>query len=134
MFGLLAGMAIFLVAVNKPDDDSYFPRCTLHNLTGLHCPGCGMTRSLHSALNGDFAQALSYNILAPIILPVFFVSISRSLWSWVRGRKLVRSANPPRKWKTYLPIILGSLLVIFFVLRNIPVYPLTLLAPHELTP
>lgn len=93
-----------------------------------------MTRSLHSALNGDFAQALSYNILAPVILPIFFVSVSRSLWSWVWGRKLVRSATLPRKWKTYLPIILGAFLVIFFILRNIPVYPLTLLAPHELTP
>ncbi len=39
-------------------------RCPLHELTGLECPSCGLTRAVHALLDLDFARAARLNILA----------------------------------------------------------------------
>lgn len=132
--GIPAGFALYFLIVVKPDDQSYFPRCQFHSITGLHCPGCGLTRSLHSALNGNIEQAITYNILAPIFFPIVLISMLRSLWSWCWNRKLPAATKPRPLWMRYIPIALAALLIVFGILRNIPVEPFTLLAPHELAP
>ena len=35
--------------------------CTTHQLTGLYCPGCGITRMLVSLVRGDLHTAFRYN-------------------------------------------------------------------------
>lgn len=40
--------------------------CGFANLTGLPCPGCGMTRGLSALLHGDVVQAIRFN---PLCLP-----------------------------------------------------------------
>ena len=35
--------------------------CPLFRLTGLTCPGCGLTRAYIHAFHGDFATAFRYN-------------------------------------------------------------------------
>src|SRR5580704_8057393 len=79
-----AGVAggVYVLAVVPPTDDSYYPRCQFHSLTGLQCPGCGITRALNAALNGRIAQALAYNPLAFIIIPVVVWSLAQSLLCW----------------------------------------------------
>ncbi len=45
--------------------------CVIHSLTGLPCPGCGLTRALLAALRGDLATAWRLHPLfwlAPLIL------------------------------------------------------------------
>ncbi len=42
--------------------------CIFHELTGLYCPGCGVTRMLNSMLKLDFYQAYRFNPL------LFFLS------------------------------------------------------------
>ncbi len=128
--GIAAGVCV--LTVFPPTPDSFYPKCTFHSLTGLHCPGCGLTRSVHSALNGRFAQAFVYNALGVILVPYLVVSVARSLWAWLWD-------TPPRPgrrtWvQTKLPWAFAIVLILFWILRNIPVYPFTLLAPHELTP
>jgi len=43
----------------------YFPGCMMKRLTSLSCPSCGNQRALHALLNGDFADALRYNLFLP---------------------------------------------------------------------
>jgi hypothetical protein len=130
---LFAAGGLFVVAVVPPTEATYYPRCQFHQLTGLHCPGCGLTRALHAALNGRFEQALAYNVLAPVILPILAVSVVRSLWSWVweEGGEERRYRRPLR-WVRHLPWLILVVLLTFWVLRNLPFYPFTWLAPHEL--
>ena len=51
--------------------------CIFHNLTGVPCPGCGLSRSIISALHGDFLLSMNYHrlglfTLAYILLQFFY--------------------------------------------------------------
>jgi hypothetical protein len=122
-----AAVGVGVLAAVPPTEASYYPRCSFHQLTGLHCPGCGTTRALHAGLNGDFARAAAYNLLAPVLLPLVGVSLARSLWAWVTDARPGPVARRPRLWWA-----VGGLMVGYTVLRNLPAYPFTLLAPHDL--
>jgi len=118
-----------------PTDDSPYPKCQTYALFGLHCPGCGMTRAAHAVLTGDPAQAVAYNPLAPVVLPFVAVGLGRSIfyWAWGRPREdRPHQARPPSPWGRVWPWAIGITLIVFGVLRNVPVEPFTLLAPHEL--
>ena len=121
------GLGIAILATSPPTDDSLYPRCQLHDLTGLHCPGCGATRAVHSVLNGRIDQGLAYNALAFIVLPVLAWSLARSLWVWYRNVP-TRAAKGSPIW----PWVIAALLIAYGVMRNLPWHPFTLLAPHEL--
>ena len=41
--------------------DLALPPCPIHSLTGIPCPGCGMTRACIALASGDFGNALHYN-------------------------------------------------------------------------
>lgn len=45
--------------------------CVFHELTGLYCPGCGITRAAVSLLQLDFAQAFRFNPLLFFLFPFF---------------------------------------------------------------
>ncbi len=109
---VLAVLAVFYFF--DPVATRFFPRCLWHAMTGLHCPGCGSSRALHALAHGDVGKALGLNALAVLAVPVL------ALAAW-RGSTT--------RWK---PIWIWTLLfvvVMYGVLRNIPAYPFTLLAP-----
>ena len=41
--------------------------CPFRAVTGLPCPGCGMTRAFCSIGHGELARAFGYNALAPFV-------------------------------------------------------------------
>ena len=45
--------------------------CPIKEITGLYCPGCGITRMLQAILQLNFYQAFRYNPLLFISLPFF---------------------------------------------------------------
>ena len=124
--GVLAvGAGALVVGYFNPTTAGFFPACPLYTLTGIHCPGCGLTRGFHALLHGDVLAALHYNALLPFFAVVFgFLFVSLILIA-VRGRGFSRSIFQP--WAVYGFLILAAA---FFVLRNVPLYPFTLLAPQ----
>jgi hypothetical protein len=131
--GCVVAGGVYVVAVVPPTDATFFPKCHFHQLTGLHCPGCGVTRALHAALNGHVTQALAYNLLAPLLIPVIGVMILRVLWAWLWDKSTSSQQALSQRWMHWMPWVLLGVLITFGVLRNIPYYPFNLLAPHELT-
>lgn len=44
--------------------------CPFRRLTGLPCPGCGMTRAAGHLLRGEFREALRDHPLVPLIMAI----------------------------------------------------------------
>jgi hypothetical protein len=119
----VAGLA-FLFMVN-PSQTKFLPVCLFHELTHLHCPGCGMTRALHQLMHGQILQALRCNALFTLFVPVVAVIL---LW---RGQ--AKKKNPsvsPLVWKPVWTMLLLGTVLVFGVVRNIPSKPFTWLAPQ----
>lgn len=51
-----------------PSVDGGDPSCIMRLLTGLPCPGCGMTRSWVHLAHGDVATAFEYNLFGPLAM------------------------------------------------------------------
>lgn len=105
----------------------FFPRCPFFTLTGLLCPGCGSQRAVSSLLHGQIMQAINYNVLLVASLPLLFYSLLIGLLNVFRSKQLTQKIF-------YSPVfvkIVLAVVVLFGVLRNIPVYPFTMLAPHK---
>lgn len=118
----LAGLAALFAF--DPAGSSVFPPCPFHAVTGLHCPGCGTARALHQLLHGNLLGALSLNPLMVSALPfIAYAGLSAAVRA-VRGRGLPRVFLPA----AWIWVIFG-VIVLFWILRNIPVYPFSLLAP-----
>ena len=63
-----------------------------------------------------------------IVVPVLAMDILRSLWSWLWELPL----KPSRRTPKWIAISIGVLLILFGILRNVPVEPFSWLAPHDL--
>src|SRR5215208_2482155 len=103
---------------------SLYPSCPFHTLTGLNCPGCGTLRGLHQLTHGHLITALNYNALMVLSLPLLGYTLASYAFVAVRGRGLPKPFVKPVYIKALFWIVLA-----FWILRNIHVYPLTLLSP-----
>lgn len=123
--GVLAtGGASFFVWYFNPSTQSFFPVCPLFKLTGLACPGCGLTRGFHALFHGDILTALGFNAMLPVYAIFFGYLFLAMILIAVRGRGIsFNFLHPATIW--------GFLIVsfVFAVLRNLPVYPFTILYP-----
>jgi hypothetical protein len=110
-----------------PRDGSIYPPCVFRKLTGLHCPGCGTGRCLHALLHGELRQAIAYNVITVAVVPVMLFWAVRAWSDAIRGRLVVRRRIPG--WGL---AIFAAVLIVFAILRNLPIAPFNLLAPHTL--
>ena len=103
----------------------WLPGCVFHKLTGLHCAGCGMTRAAYATLHGRLGEAFRLNPVGMVLLPLASLGVLIEVLGWVRGRPLPfrMTVGKHGAWA------LGMTIIAFWALRNIPVWPFTLLAP-----
>ena len=109
----------------NPEGAGFFPTCPLRTYTGYYCPGCGATRALHHLLHGHIGTAFGYNPLFVLSVPFLAYWMISELFLLLGGPALPRIPAPDKLMWLALVIV-----VTFGVARNIPYYPLTLLAPH----
>lgn len=123
--GLVAGLALAALYFRLDPAQYPFPRCPVHWLTGLHCPGCGTQRALHALLNGHFRQAAGFNLLAAAFAPVVVVGLAEEVRGHLTG-VVQRTSWLYRPWFGWGVV---GLTVLFTVLRNLPGPLGTWLAP-----
>lgn len=106
--------------------DQWSIQCVFYDELGLLCPGCGGQRAFYNLLHGNFLEALHFNVLIVLLLPVLgFCYILLGQIYLVGDKRWQRFLNL-KPWYAYFILIV---LFLFFILRNIPVFPFTLLAP-----
>lgn len=130
--GLLVAPGCLLIvlmgaAMSRPWLTAHAPHCTLHRLTGLNCPGCGGTRAFFALVRGDLTASIRYNPWALVLM------IGLGVWG---AKRVIRVASPvhprgrPLKMESNTLWAILALLILFGILRNLPWWPFTLLAPH----
>lgn len=107
---------------------SYPLPCIFYLLTGLYCPGCGAGRACYSILHLRFKDAFCYNPLMTILLPLIGLYIVVRLTDWV----ITGGNHVDSKISVKLLVWILIFTFIYGILRNIPVFPFTLLAPGGL--
>jgi hypothetical protein len=65
----IVAIAAILLLRFPPAQYSFYPRCPIHELFHLQCPGCGATRALAALLRGHLAEAMNLNALITPLLP-----------------------------------------------------------------
>jgi len=99
----------------NPAISRFYPPCIFKRFTGLNCPGCGSARACYQLLHGHVYKAIDYNILMVAFLPL----MAWGCWVQLTGHGL-------RLWNRIsrpLPVLI--IICVFWILRNIDVYPLT---------
>ena len=126
-FGLLiifTGLAILFFVLN-PTEHEIFPRCVFNSVTGYYCPGCGSQRAIHSLLHLNFAGVVGNNFL---FLPAVLLLIYH--YSFVFLNKKFSWKLPNIFYFKSTPWIILAIIILFWILRNLPVYPFNILAPN----
>lgn len=102
------------------------PTCFTYSQFGIYCPGCGNTRALHALTHGHIIETFDYNLLFPfaVIVLAWYFCVGFSTLLFRRRVMWIPSRIP-----TAGAIGIGVVVVLFTVLRNIPVWPFTILAP-----
>lgn len=110
---VIAMIGVILVKIYNPEEESFFIPCMLYKLTGIKCPGCGMTRSVHYLVNGNLEQAIWYNLmLIPIIILVIY-----ALYRYIRY--LIKDEEIINKILENMLKVFLAILLIFWVTRNL---------------
>ena len=93
-----------------------FP-CLFYQVTGVYCPGCGMTRAILAFCHGQFEEAFHCNMLLYLLLPFFLIYGLCFIYRYVKEGRflLVQELYPPKCLFT------GAIVIALFgVLRNFP--------------
>ncbi len=122
---LIAIGILFIYYRMNPSDFIFFPKCPFLLLTGLYCPGCGSQRAAHHLLHFDIFEAFQQNLLFFISLLMVLYYLFIEIINFTFQKKIPNYLN-----KSKTPLILLLLIIAFGILRNIPVFPFTLLAPN----
>lgn len=96
--------------------------CVLNLITGLHCPGCGISRMFISLASFDFKAAFSYNAFVMTVGPIAAIFVIRHYVIYI-----LKGSQKSDKFETVFLVICLILMIIFGILRNIPYF--SFLAP-----
>jgi hypothetical protein len=122
--GAAALATVGLAGAVAPHGQAFYPPCPLHALTGIYCPGCGATRAVHALAGGHLVTALHDNVLLVAVVPLAIaVWVSWLLRTMGYDAPKLLPLTPRRAW------LLGLVMAVFAVVRNLPFGPFHALAP-----
>ena len=96
--------------------------CIFREVLGIYCPGCGGTRMVKAILKLDFYQAFRYNPFMFILIVLLVCLVLINLALKMLGKKLILPKDKHL-------IILAICVILYFILRNIPLF--SFLLPTE---
>ena len=68
--------------------------CSFKHLTGVSCPGCGLTRSFHAFANFHINEAFGFHLIGPFILIGFLILFLKLAIEAITGRGIKAKLKP----------------------------------------
>jgi hypothetical protein len=124
LLGSMTGLGLLYYFLN-PAHTAFLPQCPFFRSTGYLCPGCGSQRAFHELLHGNWQGAARYNLLLVLSMPFLLGA------GFVNTLGLLCSNQSwwPFQLKPHWLYSAGAVVLAFWIFRNIPTYPFSLLAP-----
>jgi hypothetical protein len=123
--GLSALVLFIACALPMPGPDgsiAHLPSvCLFHDLTGLPCPGCGLTRSFVCLAHGQFAQSLRYH---PLGAALFAFMLATVVYAVVERVRPDWRLSPPAKFRRIAPFCALAIFLIAWAARLAGIDPL----------
>jgi len=119
-----AAVALATLRFFDPATSGVFPPCPVRYFTGWYCPGCGSLRAVHQLLHGNLRAAWAMNPLTVFLSPFLAYGLASHALNEIRGRGLPHLFIPA-PWIRAL----GAAIILFGIVRNLPLHPFNLLAP-----
>jgi hypothetical protein len=110
------GLGIFYFFINS--------KCILYGVTGFYCPGCGSQRATQQLLNFNIFGVLQQNILYLLSLLILGYHLIVTGINTIFKKHIYNFIYHPKT-----PLVILVVIIVFWILRNIPYYPFNLLAP-----
>ncbi|MBR4208486.1 MAG: DUF2752 domain-containing protein [Lachnospiraceae bacterium] len=88
--------------------------CMFHRITGLRCPGCGITHLFMDLLKLDIKAAFMDNPYAFIILPILSVILLRQLILYIKNGREDYS-----RFENMILIMIVICMIPYMIIRNI---------------
>ncbi len=89
-----------------------FP-CVFRLITGLKCPGCGMSHALSALAKGRIAEAAAFNILSVTLLPLL------GIYFFIKALQYIFTGSSELRVPDIIFLLLCSIAcVLFFLERN----------------
>ncbi|MBQ3133069.1 MAG: DUF2752 domain-containing protein [Clostridia bacterium] len=95
--------------------DWYLP-CPIRAVTGLCCPGCGISHLITDLLRGDLWSAAQQNLAVAALTPIW---LTAGIIYGVRRPAALRQNGMAFRWLTWGSVVV---LVAFGIFRNIPLF------------
>ena len=104
--GMLYGLFYIKTGIGIP--------CVFHKISGLYCPGCGITHMCIFLMQGDIPRAMESNhmlfVLSPFLVYFFADYILRYIRTGKRGMGY---------WQTAALYCMSAMLLIYCIVRNL---------------
>ena len=97
-----------------PERHGFYPQCPVFRYLHVLCPGCGSTRALAAMVHGRITEALHYNALVVLLVPVALAYLASAYWKAL-GKEVFAWPRVP----TAVLAALATACVLFGVLRNV---------------
>lgn len=110
IFGIVMGIFLLTVFVKHLNGESF---CIFKHLTGIPCPGCGISRGLAAIFTGHFVKACQYNLLSYPIAIGSFIIVIWNVVDLLKGKDTYLEAFHRIKLNPILIVLL-----VIFVLLN----------------
>ncbi len=92
--------------------------CIFKNITGLPCPGCGLTRSVVYSAHGQWQQAITYHPFGPLFLAGVVLALVPAVISLRRPLNLYQT-----RAASILLTIAATAILILWVVRLSGIWP-----------
>lgn len=91
--------------------------CVFRTITGLKCPGCGISRMFLGLFARDFEKAWYFNCFVLALIPF------GGLYGVYKVGKYIKTGSKDTNWvEEMLLIILAMLALVFMIIRNLNIF------------